>query len=78
MEKEKQYWVNIINDTRVYNGSTVILNRLTEHFMKHYEIVLRQPNVIKSVCQCTEDFDINEVSRNPFVYKCTKCGETVL
>lgn len=39
---------------------------------------LPQADVIKSVCQCKEEFDVNEVSRNPLIYKCTKCGQTVL
>ncbi len=37
-----------------------------------------ESKVKKQVCQCKEDFNVNEVSRNPLVYKCTKCGETVL
>lgn len=46
--------------------------------MEEYADQFKQPNVTKSVCQCTKDFDVNEVSRNPLVYKCTKCGQTVL
>ena len=33
---------------------------------------------IKSNCQCDKEFDVIEVSRNPLVYECTKCGKTVL
>lgn len=71
MENEKEYWAKIINDARLYNGTPHMLTELTEHFMKHYKVALRQPPVIKSVC------DHSEVYGKKDMWICCKCDEIV-